>query len=1389
MYDLSKLRDGGYFFIERVDLLDVFLLEIYGVLSTIFKVNVQLEINSQYKIRKIYAMEDFYNISPNKASELNNYFSREIMHLKNGKQYDFIILINNLKDIEEETGIFSVNIPSLNKNVKYKWKDNDEQPLVYDQYITAISFDLFQKSYNTKNNPKIVSSDGISEIELGKSWIERQYNGISKDFWKEVYNLIIEDLNNFDDYGKPELLSILRQLKTENPGIYFSDFNSYEAKLIKNLLSLEKPDNLNEISRKTYIQYESGTNYAYFYLESGIGKINDIRFSGEHSIIVLTSGNNNENIKIVPETETLEYYSWFKNVEKERIQTEIELNTGGKFAFKNDFPFHFYTSVDGKNDITFNIQFNELSFPPSSDDNNNKDYLKIEAYVLDDDSIKNFNYQPNKSIKKGYFDYGLKIGKIVLKKEEISKYLSSTNKNYLYIYVSKIEGDNERNYYYVEGQFSFVSMNTYSKIPENFYIFSNLNEGENNPHLYELEMDQKIRIEFATSGNELDCKILKNKKYSPNSDELYKDNEEYSSNIQRIDGMGKTYIDVTQKNSEDSIIISIFSKNGNHIAGKEIQRLAYVVRYSKSSNYGIYDFNDAEDKNGEITIKKDEENENNYIISFNHLKSKKYGESQFVQENTKFIFKLYPITSRIKIYNTISIFEDKVKIYKELELKDNEEGQFIISDDDDNQEQLNEDENYYFIILTISKKNNEIISYNNKYNKIFGIIENEIFIGDEEPYHNQLFKETILTFKISDKSEKKYLEVKISDFDGGKYGYLYIRIGDKKYKSTQHLNHNIVVIPREICEGKNIEVEIKLKDGEETDYFFSIELVDNVIINFGENFFFEMLPEYNGRVSVEVKRKNDNDKNENFNVFVQSTNGYLEIQGFIKNEFFGAMSSNYLALKGKTFEIRAKTGEMISLYTHIIDNTKKFIPRDYDINIYGYLQQIYCIYFDDFNIEKYQIRILGDKEISVKYNSEKKEDTESKILYLKEFNNEKLNEICLEPKKSLDSIFFNIQIIDISKQTKSTSIVQPILFDAIYKDELSKNEIRFYKQGLFDSNQNEELKYLYNIHQKEGEIKVYVTNCKDYPDCDFTKDSLENLENDGKAISLYNINGLFVHSKVSENYDSNDSENMLIYVVLCLSNLCKYDFILNKSTSIINLSKFGKFTSQINKNMIDKYYIEKNDNIDNITITLYTFSGEVMLRTNDKCENITHTIFGHMEKYEIPKIEIEHSFELYVQAINDSVYTIEYQESTNDKNNDIKNIKIKSKFVNFLNITEETLIEFSPLTDSYSIKFIPINCDIQVKYDTDSYLNFQNKIYYYDTNYYEKLSNKFTITSEYKECLIYTYLEEFTENNYPVLSDKVPYYLTLNKKTKNYQLMYPLPNRFYEPNEGYKAKF
>ena len=67
-----------------------------------------------------------------------------------------------------------------------------------------------------------------------------------------------------------------------------------------------------------------------------------------------------------------------------------------------------------------------------------------------------------------------------------------------------------------------------------------------------------------------------------------------------------------------------------------------------------------------------------------------------------------------------------------------------------------------------------------------------------------------------------------------------------------------------------------------------------------------------------------------------------------------------------------------------------------------------------------------------------------------------------------------MQIIDISNEKTTKVILHPSILGNVYKDKLSKEEIRYYRQGLFDPNPNDDLMYHYAIRQIEGEIEVYI---------------------------------------------------------------------------------------------------------------------------------------------------------------------------------------------------------------------------------------------------------------------------------------------------------------------------
>ena len=1384
MYKISLIRDGGYFFIRYLSSVQDALLEIYGSLSTVYKLNAELTIQSNFEINKVYGIEDMYQASLTKTTPYT--FKVKLIHFIYGKTYSFVSLVNIPEDTSFGIEVLNATILPFGESTFYLW-DEVNTPLAYEEYIRCITFTYFVNA--NENNG---GSKSINIINNGLNWIKLNYDGIRASYdgirsWEDEFIEALDDFNHYSSYGKPNIYSKLRELKSSKAGIHYNDENSYQRKIIDNSYYIDTADiTSTKITSDKIVRMGDNNNYYYFYLKEGVGEINNLRFSEERSSIIIYSDDKNDLITISPKN-TLEYYTWSENVK--RIRANIDFSRGGKFIFKRDFPFDFYARIDGQKDITFNIQF--LDFEYQEIYETPLHLFEVKAYIVDEQQIK-YLYNtpdslPTSQVYDGYYDRAFRIGKIVLKKEIISKHLSSNYKNYIYIIVQKSSESNV-DYKKVVGQFSFVSMNyIYSAIPENFYIFSNLFPGESNPHLFTLKMESElnknIRIEFATSGNELDCKVIKYQNYLPGSLEFYTDNEKYK--IKRADHMGKTYIDISQSDDNDSkfekIIVSIFSTNGGNVAGSENTKLAYTLRYSTYSNYGIYDFNDLSNTNGDIEIVRNEEDERNITIDFSGLQYKKQDiETEYNKENTTFILKVFPIIKqRQKLYETISLFENSSpELFYEKDFFYLEMNGFF-------EFQVDITKNYFITLFTISNINNEIISYKNK--KI-PLIPRNIVIDDEKSFENDFNEEQKIDIQISGNISKNYLEIKISDFDDGEYGTLYATVDDIIYKSVQPSN-NLIIITKEKCQGKKINLEIKFKETKKTEYYLSIKLVDIIEINPGENLFFEMLEEY--KRSMEISINNINENENYLNIFVQSTTGDFSINGFgtnfEKSDIFGAQSTNVIQTKPIFIQISSKTGEFISLYTHIIKNSKKRMISNHEISLFGFLNEkdcIDCIYFkeDISDLEKYQIRILGDKEISIKYNKDTTyEYTESGDLYIKEFSKNKLEKICLKPKNDLDSIFFGLQIIDTNKQTISNAILQSTIFGAFYNDKLYKNEIRYYRQGLFDPNKNDDLRYLYNVRQIKGEIKVYISQCDNFPFCKYTK---EDLENNDEIKNLYNVNEFFIYSKKSNDFKIYDPEKIPVYIILCLSDSCEYKFIINKSTSFIDLTKLQKYFSKILKNNIDKFTIlPKNENSEIISITLYTHSGEVMLNTNDHCEDIKQTIFGNMEKLEIPKIcNIKHSFEIYVQANIDSVYTIEYLE-----NSDLKYSNIKSNIVHIENIYKEKLIEFTPLKNSYFIKFIPINCHISIKYGENKALSSLFGIYYYNSKDESKNYYNFTVNTENEDCMIYTYLEELTEDFYGILSDQVPYYISLNRNIKTYKLIYPLPNNKYEPI--YKINF
>lgn len=566
MKQLATIKGGRYFSISRLlDVNDAYL-QIYGGLSTVRNVNLELEIKSNFNIDNVFGMEDMY-----KSSLSNNVFKTTLIQVIYGMQYSFLVFVNVPENTARGTEVLRATVSPLGKTAVYLW-DNVYDSVAYEEYIKSICVNYFSKGYD------IIITQGVSQciviLQEGRTWILNNYSG--KKEWIKEFDVIINDLNTNSYSGTSLLLSKIHEYRTSTIGTSNSDINTYTHSIVYNShnLDVSKLPTMRVTGTKL-IEFNVNINYYFFYLKEGSGVIDNMRFSGLGSCFILYSDDPTKKINITSLNGYIDYY--YVSEKRTQIQTIVDFSRGGKFIIEKDFPYEFYSYVDGTRDITFNIEFLKIVINEISE--KVEHLFEILAYIVSEADINN-HYIPTTSVYNGTYDSSLSLGKIVISKEEIKRYLTSVSYSYLYIVVKKINVNII--YKHVEGQFIFVSMdNIHSIIPEGFFISSFLTVGQRTPHLYTLA-GKNMTVEFSSPGDELTCTILKYLIYQTGSEEVFVDYRNFYI-TRRIEN-NKVYINIVnldsiQKNETDNLIISIFSKNTGHIAGSDRTKLTYAIKY------------------------------------------------------------------------------------------------------------------------------------------------------------------------------------------------------------------------------------------------------------------------------------------------------------------------------------------------------------------------------------------------------------------------------------------------------------------------------------------------------------------------------------------------------------------------------------------------------------------------------------------------------------------------------------------------------------------------------------------------------------------------------------------------------------------------------------------
>ena len=588
--EIALIKDGSFFNIAKLsDVGDAFL-KIYGSLSTVVDVNIELKIQSKFNIIDVYGKEDMHNASI--TNDTISSFNVKLIQVIYGKKYDFVLLVDIPYTTPLGTEVLNAKVSKLDLFANYLWDGKFSLP-AYEEYIRCIVVIFLFEGYNKKST---------EDIDNGMEWIRTNYNGTRN--WVKELDEARGELLIGGNSRYANLLSKITELKTSRIGAHFDEGNSYERQLISNShsLNIDKLEKI-EVRGKKIINYIATKNYYYFYLNEGEGKINNIPFSGKTSSFIIYSDDTYGQIDIISD-DFMELY--FDNQTVHRIQNRVDFNSVGIFIIKKEFPFDFYTRVDGKRDITFNIEFTNLDIKIEKN-SNIYELLEIYAYILSDNDIDQVANDENElySFKKfkGEFNKELNMGKFVIKQKDISDNLNSIYNNYLYIIINKAPGITSEIIKEAQGQFFFIPNNyIFSSVPENKKVFSHIEQSDNSAHIYTLEIililiGDSFKIEFELIDNdELDIRILNYQDVVDNKIDLYNDYIGYK--IERRKIANKIFLTVSNKDYnkaiDNKIILSIFSTNKDHVP---TTNLSYAFKYENDRNDQIKETSLAETDN------------------------------------------------------------------------------------------------------------------------------------------------------------------------------------------------------------------------------------------------------------------------------------------------------------------------------------------------------------------------------------------------------------------------------------------------------------------------------------------------------------------------------------------------------------------------------------------------------------------------------------------------------------------------------------------------------------------------------------------------------------------------------------------------------------------------
>ena len=407
------------------------------------------------------------------------------------------------------------------------------------------------------------------------------------------------------------------------------------------------------------------------------------------------------------------------------------------------------------------------------------------------------------------------------------------------------------------------------------------------------------------------------------------------------------------------------------------------------------------------------------------------------------------------------------------------------------------------------------------------------------------------------------------------------------------------------------------------------------------------------------------------------------------------------------------------------------------------------------------------------------------------------NKICFFRFDNNDAVYI-LEIIDLNDERNNINFYSPQINGILYSRKTPKDKIVFFN---FAKRGNEDLnKITFYLQFKKGHPVMYQINCKSYPRCIYNTNNIEEYINKSDFNKTQLLNNMYFYSFETQK-KSIISSNQNLLGVYCKGNEdCEYETLIFGKEDEIHLKNDQRLSFHLQEGNIHKFKIEiSNQNVDTIIFNVLTFSGDTIIDKIDYNKNksvLQKNVFLTKQEFIFSKLDnytdLIGKYLFSIKAKNNSFYSVEYEEFSNEK---IDYIKAGLIYIESIELNEKRTIFMtrSRLGNdniNYYASFLALNCRITIyKYDTekpileneyfmkDEISNIQDKFINY-TIKVDKMDNLWYSKNE--QCMIYI---SSIENDYNekdemeqraiIISENIEQKVTLTNKIKGIKFIYP----------------